>query len=185
MVMAACTAPEKRMFVMELCKQDLFALLHSDTQLTVEKRVDFAIGAVSALYFLHSAKPPMLHRDIKSSNFLITSDGGIKLTDFGLCVTKGSSYNFGFTTQQADDAHKGTPAYMAPECLKTESFDEKSDVWSFGVVLWELITRKIPWEGPRTKTHRFFLVFLYIPQLRACNHGKLVQVWSPLVSTLK
>jgi serine/threonine protein kinase len=147
MVMAACVEPENRLFIMELCHTDLFAYLHSGEEIQVKDRLEMAIGAASALFFLHSFKPALLHRDIKSSNFLVDFMGNVKLTDFGLCATKGSDHSFGFTTQSADDAHKGTPAYMAPECLKTESFDEKSDVWSFGVVLWELITRQIPWEG--------------------------------------
>lgn len=147
MTMAVCVAPTSRMFIMEMCHMDLFAFLHSAAEISIKDRVDMALGAASALFFLHSFKPPLLHRDIKSSNFLVDFSGAIKVTDFGLCSTKGSDHSYGFTSQSADDAHKGTPAYMAPECLKTESFDEKSDIWSFGVVLWEMITRKTPWEG--------------------------------------
>ncbi|KAL0799471.1 hypothetical protein Bca101_054646 [Brassica carinata] len=93
-------------------------------------------------------RPPIVHRDLKSSNLLVDRNLTVKVGDFGLSRVKHETY---LTTKSG----KGTPQWMAPEVLRNESADEKyilvsclvkSDIYSFGVVLWELATEKIPWE---------------------------------------
>jgi len=83
----------------------------------------------------------VVHRDIKSSNILVTGDGVVKITDFGLATMHGGGRTGSSVTLQ------GSPAYMSPEQIKGESTDHRTDLWSFGVVLYELLTRNLPFRG--------------------------------------
>ncbi|CAI0466966.1 unnamed protein product [Linum tenue] len=90
--------------------------------------------------YLHHFNPPIVHRDLKSSNLLVDRNWTVKVGDFGLSRLKHETF---LTTKSG----KGTPQWMAPEVLRNERSDEKSDIYSFGVVLWELATEKIPWHN--------------------------------------
>jgi serine/threonine protein kinase len=96
-----------------------------------------AIQAARGLAFLHSASPPILHRDLKSGNLLVGEAWCIKLTDFGLSRVRG--YAATMTGQV------GTCQWMANEVLAQARYTEAADVFSFGVVLWELVTRECPY----------------------------------------
>eukprot|EP00163_Fabomonas_tropica_P002456 TRINITY_DN1186_c0_g1_i2.p1 TRINITY_DN1186_c0_g1~~TRINITY_DN1186_c0_g1_i2.p1 ORF type:complete len:567 (-),score=112.34 TRINITY_DN1186_c0_g1_i2:91-1791(-) len=103
---------------------------------------DIACGLV----YLHSRTPPLVHRDIKSMNILLDSRGRAHLGDFGLCKELLSA---GPSMTQA----VGTPAWMAPEMFasdSTDSYTTKVDVYAYGVVLYEIITMMVPWEGMST-----------------------------------
>jgi TolB-like protein/Tfp pilus assembly protein PilF/predicted Ser/Thr protein kinase len=83
----------------------------------------------------------IIHRDIKSQNIMITSDGKVKIMDFGLAKIKGGSQltKIGSTI--------GTVAYMSPEQAKGEEVDQRTDIWALGVILYEMLTGKLPFEG--------------------------------------
>lgn len=90
-----------------------------------------------ALQHIHSRR--MLHRDIKAANVLLTSRGIVKLSDFGF------SRQFDGTVSQAvADTFLGTPYYLAPELWKRQKYGKKADVWSLGIILYEMLMLKRP-----------------------------------------
>ncbi|KAI3909637.1 hypothetical protein MKW98_014054 [Papaver atlanticum] len=105
-----------------------------------KRRVLMPLDIARGLNYLHCYNPPIVHRDVKSSNLLVDNNWHLKVGDFGLSRLKHATF---LTTENGN----GTPQWMAPEVIRNEPADEKSDVYSFGVVLWELATGKIPWDG--------------------------------------
>ncbi|KAJ8756050.1 hypothetical protein K2173_024597 [Erythroxylum novogranatense] len=112
-----------------------------------EKRLQIAIDAAHGLEYLHNGcKPPIIHRDFKSSNILLTGDLQAKISDFGLSRALTTLKDTHVTTQPA-----GTFGYLDPSC-HSGIFNKKTDTYSFGVVLLELITGQpaiIPVEDDR------------------------------------
>jgi hypothetical protein len=96
-------------------------------------------GAARGMAYLHSGDPPVLHRDLKSANLLLDEGYKTKVCDFGLSRLKAQARSM--------TGNCGTVQWMAPEVLANRSYDEKADVYSFGIILWELLTRECPYEG--------------------------------------
>ncbi|XP_047324537.1 probable receptor-like protein kinase At2g42960 [Impatiens glandulifera] len=120
-------------------EQWLHGAMHQHGYLTWVARMKVLIGTAKALSYLHEAiEPKVVHRDIKSSNILIDDDFNAKLSDFGLAKLLGSGKGY-ITTQVV-----GTFGYVAPEYANTGLLNEKSDTYSFGVVLLETITGRDP-----------------------------------------
>lgn len=100
------------------------------------QRLKIALDSAYGLEYLHkSCSPPLIHRDVKTQNILLTANLEAKISDFGLTRAFSSETRTHTTTQPA-----GTPGYLDPEYYATSHLSEKSDVYSFGVVLLALIT---------------------------------------------
>ncbi|XP_071690808.1 uncharacterized protein [Rutidosis leptorrhynchoides] len=139
--MGAVTSPEHICIVTEfLPRGSLFRILQRNTtQLDWKRRLHMAMDIARGMNYLHRCQPPIIHRDLKSSNLLVDKNWTVKVGDFGLSRIKHLAY---LNTKTG----KGTPQWMAPEILRNGQADEKSDVYSYGVVLWEIITEKVPWD---------------------------------------
>ena len=98
---------------------------------------------ISAVYYLHNMNPPIIHRDIKPENILLNDGLVAKLTDFGW-----SNYIFNGIKRTT---LCGTPVYMAPEIIREQPHDEKVDIWCIGVLLFELTTGTLPFQGETTE----------------------------------
>ncbi|KAK8308625.1 hypothetical protein V6Z11_D02G072600 [Gossypium hirsutum] len=140
--MGAVTSPQRLCIVTEFLQRgSLFRLLQRNAaKLERKRRVHMALDIAQGMNYLHHCNPTIVHRDLKSSNLLVDKNWTVKVGDFGLSRLKHATF---LTTKTG----KGTPHWMAPEVLRNEPSDEKSDIYSFGVILWELATGKIPWEN--------------------------------------
>ena len=95
-------------------------------------------GCARGMRYLHARQPAIIHRDLKSQNLLVAADGSVQVADFGLsreCL------------RTAAMTRVGSVQWAAPEVLLGHGYSQKCDVWSFGVVCWELMTARIPFDG--------------------------------------
>ncbi|XP_038901428.1 probable receptor-like protein kinase At2g23200 [Benincasa hispida] len=108
--------------------------------LSWKKRLEICIDAAKGLDYLHtdSTAGVIVHRDIKTTNILLDKDMKAKVADFGISKTGVPG------TKELDITIKGTLGYMDPECFNTGKFTEKSDVYAFGVVLFEVLSARAP-----------------------------------------
>ncbi|KAF8085508.1 hypothetical protein N665_0665s0017 [Sinapis alba] len=138
--MGAVTRPPNLSIVTEfLPRGSLYRLIHRpNNQLDERKRLRMALDAARGMNYLHSCNPVIVHRDLKSPNLLVDKNWVVKVCDFGLSRMKLSTYLSSKSTA-------GTAEWMAPEVLRNEPADEKCDVYSYGVILWELFTLQQPW----------------------------------------
>ncbi|KAL2902417.1 putative serine/threonine-protein kinase SIS8 [Bienertia sinuspersici] len=108
----------RRLYWITKKRGSLFKILHKSNQmLDLRRRLRMALDVARGMNYLHRRNPPIVHRDLKSSNLLVDKNWNVK------------------------------PQWMAPEVLRNDPSNEKSDVFSFGVILWELVTVKIPWDN--------------------------------------
>nr|XP_060624021.1 mitogen-activated protein kinase kinase kinase 13 [Anolis sagrei ordinatus]XP_060624022.1 mitogen-activated protein kinase kinase kinase 13 [Anolis sagrei ordinatus]XP_060624023.1 mitogen-activated protein kinase kinase kinase 13 [Anolis sagrei ordinatus]XP_060624024.1 mitogen-activated protein kinase kinase kinase 13 [Anolis sagrei ordinatus]XP_060624025.1 mitogen-activated protein kinase kinase kinase 13 [Anolis sagrei ordinatus]XP_060624026.1 mitogen-activated protein kinase kinase kinas len=132
-----CTQAPCYCIIMEYCAQgQLYEVLRAGRKVTPRLLVEWSTGIASGMNYLHLHK--IIHRDLKSPNVLVTHNDTVKISDFG-------------TSKELSDkstkmSFAGTVAWMAPEVIRNEPVSEKVDIWSFGVVLWELLTGEIPYK---------------------------------------
>ncbi|KAL0701574.1 hypothetical protein Bca4012_057696 [Brassica carinata] len=112
-------------------------------------RVKILLGAAKGLDFLHKGKKPVIYRDFKPSNILLSSDYSSKLSDFGLATDGSEAEDSNFTKSVM-----GTEGYAAPEYISTGNLTTMSDVFSFGVVLLEMLTARNAVEKYRSQRGR-------------------------------
>jgi serine/threonine protein kinase len=177
LLIGVCVKEPNLCIVTELLAGSMWNLLHDksvrlDWQLQHKLLLDTAKG----MNYLHLFKPPIIHRDLKSPNLLVDSHFNVKIADFGLARIKA----------QLMTGNLGTCQYMAPEVITSASYSEKADVYSYGVVVWEVLTRQAPWQGmqpmqiaygvvhqvwlgsPSSASSFFFCCSGYQPPRRAC-----------------
>ncbi|CAA0816440.1 Protein kinase superfamily protein [Striga hermonthica] len=140
-----CVHGEARFLVYELMENGSLELhLHGPApglSLTWHMRMKIALDVARGLEYLHErCNPPVIHRDLKSSNILLDSNFNAKLSDFGLAITGGNNSN------KTDIKLSGTLGYVAPEYLLDGKLTDKSDVYAFGVILLELLMGRRPVE---------------------------------------
>ena len=120
-------------------KSKLKQLKSEDKEFSINAAVDYGIQTAEAL--AHAHRHQIIHRDVKTDNLMLTEEGKIKLTDFGLAKLRGS----GQVTKTGSTL--GTAAYMSPEQIRGEDVDRRSDIFSLGVVLYELVASHLPFRG--------------------------------------
>jgi serine/threonine protein kinase/predicted Zn-dependent protease len=119
--------------------QDLRGLIRQTGQLTVRKAVSIATQVLEGLAEAH--RLGVVHRDLKPSNIIIDREGSARIIDFGIARTSGTKGGTG------EGAVIGTPEYMAPEQVEGKPADRRADLYALGVILFEMVTGRPPFEG--------------------------------------
>ncbi len=131
--------------------------------LSVEDALDIAVQAADGLTKAHDGG--IIHRDIKPANLFITTEGMVKILDFGLAKLSGQ------TTLTKEGSTMGTVAYMSPEQTRGEGVDTRTDIWSLGVVLYEMLTGQRPFRGDYDQAVVYSIVNEEPEPLRSLKEG--------------
>ncbi len=123
-------------FIMEFAENGTLYNLIKFRRLNEEESFDYFIQVISSIYFLH--KNNYVHRDLKPENLLLNIDNKIKLCDFGLCTETA----FGLR-----ETFCGTFDYMAPELINNKPYNQSIDIWSLGILLYEMLHGYPPFKG--------------------------------------
>ncbi len=165
---------EGQMFiVMEYCEGKTLKKTIEKETLSIKRVLDIGIQICEGLTAAH--KKEIVHRDIKSENIMVTKEGQVKIMDFGLAKLKGA------TKLTKSRSTLGTAAYMSPEQASGEEVDSRSDIFSFGVVLYELLTGQLPFQGE----HQAAIIYSIVneePQPVARFNNKVSQELERIVS---
>ena len=179
----ACIEEGKYALVIEyMSLGSLYKILHEDKlSLDWPGRLSIALQTAKSINYLHQLREPIVHRDIKSLNILVerSYQGYIaKMCDFGLAKTRNETSR---QTQLPNVLHCTLP-WTAPEALRCEGHSDKSDIYSLGIVYWELATREIPYDGHQNAVIREFVLAgdrLKIPEMTPLHFSEVIQkCWS-------
>lgn len=139
--------------VMECCEDTLRNYLDKNKKLSNSK-IRYILKSISeGLKYIHNLD--YIHRDIKSRNILITNKGEIKIGDFGFCIHK-NEVKIGRIA--------GTPNYLAPELIRDKKSRKEDDIWSMGIIIYNLHYDKLPW--PRNISDNKSILYKYITSLK-------------------
>lgn len=142
--LAGCLEQGALCMAHELCAHELHALLHGravlhgSLQLPLAVQLKWAREIALGVAYLHAQQPPIAHRDLKPANILLTASWVAKVSDFGAARVRSSAH--------IETARIGTCRWMAPEVLRQRPHDERADAFSFGIVLYELASRRLPYD---------------------------------------
>jgi tRNA A-37 threonylcarbamoyl transferase component Bud32 len=137
---AAMEEPDICIVTEYMSKGSLYHLLHDPkVSISWETVRKVALDAARGMAYLHLRTPAIIHRDLKSHNLLVDDNWKVKVCDFGLSKIA--------VDMQATMTACGTPCWTAPEILRNSRYTTKADVFSYGIVLWELVTREEPFAG--------------------------------------
>ena len=129
--------------------------------MTLHELLDVAAQVAAALAAAHEAG--IVHRDIKPDNIMLRHDGFVKVLDFGLAkLTTSSSEIANAPFNTTPGILIGTAQYMSPEQARGEDMDYRTDIWSLGVVLYEMLTNRLPFEG-ETRSHSIVAIIEHDP----------------------
>lgn len=140
---AVTKCPQLSIVTEYLPRGSLFRLINkaaNGEMLDLKRRLRMALDVAKGINYLHCLNPPIVHWDLKTPNMLVDRNWSVKVGDFGLSRFKANTFI-------SSKSVAGTPEWMAPEFLRGEPSNEKCDVYSFGVILWELLTMQQPWSG--------------------------------------
>ncbi len=138
MLMGVCMAEEELCLVTQYMPRGSLRDVLNTTSLEYKVMLKMAIDAAKGMNYMHLFDPPIMHRDLKSHNLLVDENYGVKVTDFGLAKFHNEDKNMTFC---------GTLPWTAPEVFEAKGYTTKADVYSYGIVLWELWTRQEPYQG--------------------------------------
>jgi len=120
----------------------LRSILNAEKKLSPARSVKIAVGIAGALSYIHSRG--VVHRDLKPENIMVGPEDRIKLIDFGIAGQEGARrLTFAKLSQVM-----GTPEYISPEQVKGKRGDGRSDVYALGIMFYEMLTGKAPFQGP-------------------------------------
>jgi serine/threonine protein kinase len=111
---------------------------------TIEQKVRMVVDICRGLHFAH--RMGVIHRDVKPANIRLTRDGTVKILDFGVARFRGADTTDPNLTQQG--LVLGTPSYLSPELVRGEKVDHYADMWAVGVILYEMLAGRRPFEAP-------------------------------------
>ncbi|HKD61518.1 MAG TPA: serine/threonine-protein kinase [Terracidiphilus sp.] len=120
----------------------LRSILNEEKKLSIDRAVKLALGICDALDYMH--KRGIVHRDLKPENLMVGEDGQIKLIDFGIAM-KEDARRLTFVNVSS---LLGTPDYISPEQVKGARGDQRSDIYAVGIMLYEMLTGRVPFVGP-------------------------------------
>jgi serine/threonine protein kinase len=140
-------------------KTKLKQLKSEDKSFSITEVLDYGIQMAEALAHAHHHQ--IIHRDVKTDNILLTEEGKVKLTDFGLAKLRGTIH------KTKTGSTLGTVAYMSPEQIRGEEVDQRSDLFSLGVVLYELVTSHLPFAGEYEAAVTYAILNEDPPKLRS------------------
>jgi serine/threonine-protein kinase len=140
--------------------ENLEKYIFKENLLPFTKILDIIAEVAEALAFAHRAD--VIHRDIKPANIMLLKNGGVKVTDFGIAKAISSS-------RTKTGVILGTPNYMSPEQIMGQKMDLRSDIFSLGVLFFQLLTGELPFHGENLSSLLYQITQIRHPSLRSYN----------------